>query len=745
MNVRKIAAALVAATLGWAATATDARAVVTETPDGVTVRPARERTAEVIVQFDPGAGPTVRRLARERADVELGRTLLLPRAQVVRVEGDVDAAVARLERQPGVRLAVPNLTVRAQAAAPNDPRFGELWGLRNVGQTVGGITGVPGADVNVLAAWDATRGAGQVVAVVDTGVALTHPDIAPNLWTNPGEIPDNGVDDDGNGLVDDVHGYDFAARTVDTSGSKPVTLRTPDADPDDFDGHGTHVAGTVAAVADNGIGVAGVAPEAKVMVVRALDGNGEGTIADVAEGIAYAARQGATVINLSLGVTPAPEERAGAAQLLGLAIELAAARGAVVVAAAGNDAHDNDVEPTYPCALRHANLICVAAIDATGAFDAAYSNHGATTVDVAAPGTHVLSAVPAFQTVWQDGFDVLPPAWLTDGSPAWWLTDARAVSSPYSAALEFGPDASALLQLEDPVDLTGERGCRLGFELLLETGTDAGLAVDAYSETVGAYLSLVTLRGTTGGTFASIDAGSLELLADAAPAFAAYAKGTAPTGNDVGIDDVRIRCRVATHDDTHYQAFRGTSMAAPHVAGVAALVRAAAPHASAEEVVSAIKAGTVPHPSLAGKVSTGGRVDAAKAIALAPSVPDTPPTPQPPAPQPPAPQPPAPQPATPLTPAPTPSRPARSAGARRAPCARLRGRRLIRCRATQRVKRMCGRLTGRRKRVCAKRQRAIVRCQAMPGRGRRAQAKRKACLRTARAIGTKRQARRRGR
>ena len=165
---------------------------------------------------------------------------------MLRLEGGSARAAARaLEHLDGVKWAEPNLPVEGGAAASDDPDFGELWGLDNTGQTVDGRTGVPGVDVNALKAWDTTRGAGTVVAVVDSGVAADHPDIAGNIWTNPGETPGNGVDDDGNGFVDDAHGWDFW---------------DSDADPDDFHGHGSHVAGTIAATANNQTGIAGVRP-----------------------------------------------------------------------------------------------------------------------------------------------------------------------------------------------------------------------------------------------------------------------------------------------------------------------------------------------------------------------------------------------------------------------------------------------------------------------------------------------------
>ena len=205
---------------------------------------------------------------------------------------------------------------------------------------------------------------------MDTGVAADHPDIHDAIWTNTDEVPGNGVDDDRNGMVDDVHGWDFWDR---------------DNDPDDFHGHGSHVAGTIAARGDNNTGIVGVAPEATVMPVRVLNDSALGRTSDIADGIAYAAVNGADVINLSLGTPPEPDYPPSQAERD--ALDLAAARDAVVVVAAMNNSQDNDTghTPIFGRATSGtANLVCVAAIDSDGGLSS-FSNYGATSVDVAAP------------------------------------------------------------------------------------------------------------------------------------------------------------------------------------------------------------------------------------------------------------------------------------------------------------------------------------------------------------------------
>jgi subtilisin family serine protease len=318
--------------------------------------------AEVIVRYENGASASMRAAARNAVGASSARRMLIPHTQVLSVEpGTARAASRELERLDSVVWAEPNSVVKGGAATPNDPYFGELWGLSNTGQTVDGRAGVAGVDVNAPSAWDTTRGAGTVVAVVDSGVAADHPDIDDAIWTNSGETPGNGVDDDGNGLVDDVHGWDFWDW---------------DNDPDDFHSHGTHVAGTIAARGGNDTGIVGVAPGAKVMPVRALNESNAGRISDVANGIAYAALNGADVINLSVGSPPEPDFPPPEIQRD--TIDLAAAHDAVVVVAAMNDSQNNDTghTPIWPCNFPQPNLVCVAALDSDGGLSS-FSNYGA--------------------------------------------------------------------------------------------------------------------------------------------------------------------------------------------------------------------------------------------------------------------------------------------------------------------------------------------------------------------------------
>jgi subtilisin family serine protease len=280
---------------------------------------------------------------------------------------DARAALSQLVANPLVETAEMDARISI-ASLPDDPGFSQLWGLNNTGQT----GGTADADVDAPEAWNIETGTGVMVGVIDTGIDYTHPDLAANVWTNPLEIPGNGIDDDNNGYVDDVHGYDFVNR---------------DGDPMDDHGHGTHVAGTIAAVANNGIGVAGVSWHAKVMALKFLDAGGYGYASDAVDALNYATDMGAKITNNSWG---------GGEYSTALRDAIAAANsaGAVFVAAAGNYSSNNDTTPFYPAGYEGPNVIVVAATDSNDGL-ASFSNFGRKTVLLGAPGVGIYSTVPA--------------------------------------------------------------------------------------------------------------------------------------------------------------------------------------------------------------------------------------------------------------------------------------------------------------------------------------------------------------
>jgi subtilisin family serine protease len=269
---------------------------------------------------------------------------VLPQARLALLRSALLGAAALIA---ALALATP----AAAAGLPDDALAPEQWQLRS--------------PLDLPDAWDRSAGEGVIVAVVDTGVDLSHPDLRDNLWTNPREIAGNGVDDDGNGYVDDVHGYDFASHSP---------------DPTDQDGHGTAVAGAIAARGNNHIGVSGVAPRARIMALKVSDGTGPAPAEAVAEAIRYATANGARIVNVSLNSpdsSPAVEE----------AVRAATAAGVLVVASAGNQGQDLGAAPSYPAS--YDGVLGVGAVNRAGQV-APYSNTGAG-VDILAPGDDILS------------------------------------------------------------------------------------------------------------------------------------------------------------------------------------------------------------------------------------------------------------------------------------------------------------------------------------------------------------------
>jgi subtilisin family serine protease len=328
---------------------------------------------EVIVRFKPGLQMSAQRAAVATEAATIGERLLLPGASVVELPpgASVAATIDQLEQHPDVLYAQPNYVYRT-AATPSDPFFGLLWGLQNSGQSVEERSGRADADIDAPEAWSITTGSDEVkVAVVDSGVEYDHPDLAGNVA---------------------ALGRDFFSN---------------DADPRDENGHGTHVAGTIGAQGDNAEGVTGVSWNVGLMPIRVLGPTGSGTTATVANGLAYAVQQGAKVVNASLG---------GGNWDPTLASTIESASETLFVFPAGNggwdgEGDDNDlfgVPRYYPCSYPYENVVCVAATDSTDAL-AQFSNYGATSVDLAAPGVRIESTYVGGSYVYSNGTSMAAP------------------------------------------------------------------------------------------------------------------------------------------------------------------------------------------------------------------------------------------------------------------------------------------------------------------------------------------------
>ena len=370
--------------------------------------PAAYDSGEILVLYQDGSCETV----TCQDDAALAETL------------------AQLSAREDVALVQPNYTYESTALSTSDPLLGEQWALDNDGSfqleeqenrypvfddpfempsapwqwiapwwmwsadisTAGSIQvqAVPGIDIGLAEAWELYDGGSRdvVVALVDTGIDYTHEDLAGRIWTNVDEIPGNGIDDDGNGYVDDVYGWNFYSDTND------VYVGTEDA-------HGTHGAGTIAANADNGTGIAGIvqSDRVKVMAVKALGGSdGSGTTASIIQAIQYAEANGAQICNLSLGSSqndPALYRTMASSDML-------------FVVAAGNDGTDLETSPSYPASYDLDNVISVANIRYDGELDPT-SSYGAASVDLAAPGSYILSTTPGGTYSYMTGTSMAAP------------------------------------------------------------------------------------------------------------------------------------------------------------------------------------------------------------------------------------------------------------------------------------------------------------------------------------------------
>ncbi|HEX6045885.1 MAG TPA: S8 family serine peptidase [Pyrinomonadaceae bacterium] len=445
---------------------------------------------EILVRFRQGS--TGKRLGRQVVTERTGRQIAMtvkaigPGSEIV--EGlriaqvdpaDTSNAIAALRARPDVVYAEPNL-IRRALVTPNDPRFPDMWGLKNTGQRVsfGGHSGTAGNDIRAEQAWESMTGSRNVVVgVVDTGIDLNHEDLRDNIWVNKAEIAGNGVDDDGNGFVDDINGWDFAHNDASVFDYTEPTYPPSDTYAGDFDDHGTHVAGTIGALGNNGVGVTGVNWQVSLLPLKFLVDDGLGTSADLLKALAYAkamrqlwdssgGTKGANIriLNNSYG-----SEGFSQAELD--AIRSLSDVGILFVVAAGNEAVSNDLFPVYPSNYTSPNLISVAA-SGGGGIRASFSNFGEATVNVTAPGEYILSTTPKNTYDFANGTSMAAPhvsgsaALLCALSPNITMQKLRAITmySGYAAPWQFqnvfpistgrAVDASRALQASSSPDVT---------------------------------------------------------------------------------------------------------------------------------------------------------------------------------------------------------------------------------------------------------------------------------------------------
>jgi len=584
----KFIAALVGAALTLYAQVSGAPFVQPNLPGAAT---SQYVPGEVLVKFKPAA------IAQERTAsvAALGHTILAhleqPGWTYVKLGADqsVTEALVAYQNDPNVEYAQPNYIYHA-AAVPNDTQYSQLWAFKNTGQTVTNGTYVPtsgtaGDDMNIEPAWGHITDCGSVVvAVVDTGVNYNQEDLAANMWNGGLSFPN--------------HGYDY----VDN-----------DNDPMDLKGHGTHVAGIIGTAGNNGTGTTGVCWKASIMAMRVLDATGFGTTASIIQGINFAVTHGAKVINMSIGGGGAFD------QIFSDAITTAQNSDVVVVVAAGNETSNNDVTAVYPCNFTQPNLVCVAALDQNYAL-ASFSNFGATSVDVGAPGTNILSTFAGTTATMADPL----MTWTISGG---WT---HVINNTHDFLVDPTPFTVAkyVANLNDTAtkgfNTSAVNAVVLNFSVAINLANNGDNFVVGADPNGANPFAAGPLTGSIPGPFhAAPTTGSVTPLhLDISPCgghvncLIGFKLATgASTPGDFGIGITQFSISTVTLTTNTYQIENGTSMASPEVAGLAAMLRAYNPQFTYADTVNAIKNGGRSVAALAGKTTTGKAVDVMSSLA----------------------------------------------------------------------------------------------------------------------------------
>ncbi|MEK7636891.1 MAG: S8 family serine peptidase, partial [Patescibacteria group bacterium] len=484
------------------------------------------------------------------------------------------ALTHQFQNDPAVEYVEPNYIYSATVTTPNDASYGSLWGLNNTGQTVNGVAGTADADIDAPEAWDLSTGStAVVVAVLDTGIAINHPDLAGNL----------------------VAGYDFV---------------NSDSTPEDLNDHGTHVAGTISAIGNNATGVVGVNWNVKIMPLRVLGADGSGSTANIATAVTYAAQNGAHIINMSLGGT-------GYSQTFYDAIAGARTLGVLVVVAAGNSTNNNDGGTHfYPSDYDLDNIISVAATDQNDAL-ASFSNYGTTSVDVAAPGVNIYSTMPYhafsenFNGATKPGFT--GTQFTSSGTNNYWLTSGTGDIAAYGGTpTSYQPNSNGILT-SSSADASSYDVVWLQYDYAVES-QDAGacltdyLLVQVYNGSEWTEVKRYCGPGTSGTETLNVSSyknAAMRVRFQWVTDGDVNSCAVYPNCLGAGVDNVRfIPPNAATAD---YQFLQGTSMASPQVAGLAALLKSYKPTLTylglRNTILNNVEAKGLP-------VVTGGRINA---------------------------------------------------------------------------------------------------------------------------------------
>jgi subtilisin family serine protease len=546
---------------------------------------------ELLVKYKSGVTASSIKSIHSRLGMRTIKHLKIIDAYRLKLPSDlsVEYVLEIYKNDPNIEYAEPNYLRHRASTIPNDFFWGYLWGLNNTGQPVNNDPGgTSDADIDATEAWDIVTGSSSVViAVIDTGVDYYHPDLVGNI----------------------IQGWDF----VDN-----------DNDPMDVDSHGTHVAGIMAAKGHNNTGVAGVCWNVRIMPVRFLDAFGNGSVSDEVDAIDYAIAHGAKIINASFGgySTASDTERA--------AISSANNAGILFVAAAGNDAKNNDseIKPFYPASYDLPNIISVAATDQNDAL-CSFSNYGRTSVDVGAPGKSILSAMPIRQTAWSDNFSGGMGEWSTGGTSSWEIilfSGNPCITDSSSGSYE--NNTSSWIQTQH--SFSGLSGTKLEFQLRgsSETGRDyLKIKTSTNGVTWQDQTALINTTFYTNGISGNlsdnwknvyVDLGAYDGEESVYIQFF-FTSDDETTADGWYIDNVKITAAdpdatSSNEPDVDYQYMNGTSMATPHVSGLAGLLWSFDPDITLAQVKECILATVDKKDALNGKTVSGGRINAFNAL-----------------------------------------------------------------------------------------------------------------------------------
>lgn len=488
----------------------------------------------------------------------------------------VSEGVTYYSGQPGVTYAEPDY-YRYMYGVPTDPDFWRQWGLENTGQIYLNNTtpGIPGVDIKAPSAWNITTSGGSTIAaVIDTGVDYNHPDLSANIWTDPST---------------GMHGYDTLTGTL---------------DPMDQNIHGTHCAGIIGAVANNGIGGSGVAWNVTILPVRFLNGDGYGKTSDEITAISWAILHGAKVISCSFGSGSYSQSEQ----------DIIKKSNALFIIAAGNEETDNNIVPRYPASYNLSNIISVASLAPNDTLSW-FSNYGNRTVHLAAPGSSIFSTIRSSYTpvpVWSEPFSTLSN-WTTSGN---WTLNSSMYVSPPSSLEGYASNAPAIVTLNTTLRVSQLKRPVLSYYL-------------SRPESVS-----IHLQGSVDGGKSWIDIDSYL----GKPRNSSFSFRQVPLPDDLRNDNLMIRFNIengrmlvddlmlsdgyGTLTEPKWEYLNGTSMATPMVAGVAALLSGYAPEASITDIKTAILSSVDIVPNLQNKLITSGRVNLTAALnAIHPSPP----------------------------------------------------------------------------------------------------------------------------